>query len=366
MTIDTELHRDKTARDKTAKDQSSEFEQANFNIHGLKISVYGPTSVARDLRDDLKYFDTTQTVNRNPTELIDLKITIFAPDRRPSGLNSPAYDRLPLFFKTNTYKVFGARLPRLVEYADGSTVYVADGSPRAVRIFARSSERAYELAYLSLHSFVGEKLEKLGFTRLHALTFSHHDRTAAVLLPSTGGKSSLAWVMTQNSEFSIYADEMSLVYKKTLQPYPWRLGLDTRAVLNVGADPQTWRKAQRLTGQPKFLASIANEKVARPLALTQCYWGVASDKNQIRPPTRQEKIEFLWSVILGTGLMQMAEYVLRVDNFVALAKIAVSRLVWALKNVGHLRVVEVNRDYADALSVLGDDLNKNPHHHPQT
>src|SRR5262249_8339523 len=161
------------------------------------IAVYGPAALVQNLRADLRFFDKTQPVPRNITELFDLKITIFAPDRRPSGLNSPAYDRLPLFFKTHSYKVYGARLPRLVEYSDGSSVYVADGSPRAVRIFARSNERSYELAYLSLHSFVGEKLEKLGFVRLHALTFARENKTAAVILPSTGGKSSLAWLMTQ-------------------------------------------------------------------------------------------------------------------------------------------------------------------------
>jgi hypothetical protein len=345
---------------------TGEFEQAQFNIHGLKISIYGPTNLVRDLRLDLQYFDTTRSTTKNTTELFDLKITVFAPDRRPSGLNSPAYDRLPLFFKTNSYKVYGARLPRLVEYGDGSSVYVADGAPRAVRIFARSNARSYELAYLSLHSYVGEKLEKLGFIRLHALTFSHNGQTGAVILPSTGGKSSLAWLMTQNKSYAVYADEMSLLYKKTLQPYPWRLGLDLRAALNVGADPEKWRQTQRLIGQPKFLATIDNEKVAKPQLLNACYWGVASDKNEIRKATRQEKIEFIWSTVVGTGLMQMGEYILRLDNIWSLFKIATNRLFWALSAVRHLRVVELSHDYAAALNVLGDDLNKKPHHHPET
>ncbi len=359
--------------------------EVRFSIYGQRVRLIGPVALTQDLAEDFSYFVTA--AGQRPAPAADLTIEI----RQHKFIIKPEK-----FFKTKNYTIYGRSLQRYVEYEDGSKVIVThnlvDG--RLVSIMAHEAARSYELAYLVLHSFVGEKLEARGLLRLHALAFNRQNCDVILFLPSGGGKSSLAAMMLKRPDCQIYSDEVTLLENSCLRPYPWRIGLDQKSASKLGPalglDTTHSRTAQRTDGRAKYLLPIPTEKIASPanepaeintnddttLTTTpNIYWGVlnlvannADQKGEpvVRLALFKEKLQFLTSVVLGLGLMQMAEYIVRTDNFQQMIRTGFRRLIWALKAVRSLRVIEVTRDYDKVLSVLGEDLATKPHHQPNT
>lgn len=309
-----------------------------FFIHGLSVLVDSEfSSVISRLELDLGFFLQSQ-------KKTDLEIAIFRERRLRPG-------RKPTF-SGRGYVAYGWGLPRTVFYNDGACLRLDKYKDKMrAKIYCNNENRAYELSFLVLQSIVGEILEARGWTRLHALSFDHGGSTAAVLLPSGGGKSTLSYLMTQTKGWRVFSDELTFLKDDQFHPFPWRMTLDEKSLSFVGEDRQRYPLFQRTGGKPKYLLPFQNESVAGSSKRGPIFWGILSNRNHIRKPSIIEKISFAVSVFRGEGLTQMVELALRLDN-INLPRIAVRRMVWIIKTWKHLRVLELNRNFPQTLTVL--------------
>lgn len=308
-----------------------------FDIYGVIVTVESDLfpNVLNRLEFDLKYF-VISNVSLEP----HLKIVAVAYSEAKSGV---------VAFEGQSYRAYGWILPRTVIYDDGSCIkFFKNGIGKTVEILSKDEDRVYELSFLLLQSLVGEKLESSGWLRLHALSFKEK-RAGIVLLPSSGGKSTLAYMMA-HLNWKVYSDELTLVKAGNLYPFPWRMAFDERSQQYLGIEGGAY--FQRRGGKNKSLVPFNLDVVPTPDKLVSIYWGVISNKNQIRDASFREKIQFAISVFRGVGLTQMIECAIRLDNFWVLTKIAFLRIGWIFRTIGKVKVFEINREFAEGVSAL--------------
>jgi hypothetical protein len=133
-----------------------------------------------------------------------------------------------------------------------------------------------------------------------------------------------AQLLTQSPR-KIYSDEMPLIKGGTLYPFPIRLALkaDDAARLMPG---KQGRPFQRRLYPTKWLFAIERSRVAVPAKINT----VMVFKPGVFP--RIKVFYILWlSIVVGYGLPQMAEHMLRAHSAARLIRIGFSRLWTALR-----------------------------------
>ena len=216
---------------------------------------------------------------------------------------------------------------RLIRWDDGSWAHHDRGGLEA-EIHAREPGRLRELAYLAVLSRAGEELDRRGLHRVHALGFTYEGRAGLVLLPSRGGKSSLALEMLKRGEPGLLSDESPIVSRDGLvRPFPLRLALREREAL-AGAPAAAVSPFKRRGYAEKF--TVAPEALGAGFAAgAPLRWLFAGSRTPGAPrfsplPLPHALAALGSSMVVGVGLTQMAEYMLRADP--RLAGIAASRL----------------------------------------
>lgn len=222
---------------------------------------------------------------------------------------------------------------RLILWDDGSWAR-CDYRAKEVIIHARDGERRRELAYLAVLSRAGEALDRRGLHRVHALGVASAGGAALVLLPTGGGKSTLALELLRRGSMRVLSDESPLVDRDALvHPFPLRLALRPD-VDTSGLAAGDLRPFRRLGYGTKTLVEPSALRAARGGA-TPARWlfvGAASEgAPQVEPLSAAGALAALAGpLVVGLGLAQMAEYMARAD--LALPAIAASRAraAWAL------------------------------------
>jgi len=221
---------------------------ARFDFHGVAIEVVSPSAeLVSEVRRDFVWFHRAA-----PTDH-----ALAAPFRIELHLEAPAYDALPAlpaaFFT-----------PRNVCYRDRGRTYI-DYFGRALAVFDRAAESCvvhgadpelvHEIAYLLILSTVGERLDRRGVHRVHALGVRHRGRGVLLLLPSGGGKSTMAMRLLREPGFELIGEDTPLVERDgTLLPFPLRLGV--RPGEDAGVAPEHVRTVRRMEFDPKTLVDI--------------------------------------------------------------------------------------------------------------
>jgi hypothetical protein len=130
--------------------------------------------------------------------------------------------------------------PEYVCYDDGHKRYV-DYYGRALVVFDYQTEHAimyfsdpafmYEKLYLLILSRVGEKLDREGLHRVHALAISYRGAGCLFLMPSHGGKSTLALSLLGEQAVKLLSEDTPLIdHKGNILPFPLKLGLGAEQV----------------------------------------------------------------------------------------------------------------------------------------
>lgn len=86
-----------------------------------------------------------------------------------------------------------------------------DFSKEEGRLWSPDPALLHELAWLTLHSRLGAALDARGLHRVHALGFTWRGRGGLVLLPSGGGKTSLALALAPRPAFALLSDDIPLL-----------------------------------------------------------------------------------------------------------------------------------------------------------
>jgi hypothetical protein len=273
-------------------------------FHGLRIAVDCDwAEVAEALRDDYAWFATDPG---GPAELT-IRIERRAPDYDALGPVAASF-----VTPRNTVYRDGGRT--LVDYF-GRALTLVEGSDRAT-IQGEDPQLVHEAAYMLVLSRVGEHLDRIGLTRLHALGLSGGQGAVALMLPSGGGKTTMALRALRDDRVRLLSEDTPLLDRRgILHPFPLRIGVN-----ETDADrlpPGRTRRVERMEFHPKVLLALDGfgeriETTGQPLRhLVIGRRALGRHAALERIPRRRAIGPLLREAVIGVGVYQGMEFVLQ-------------------------------------------------------
>jgi hypothetical protein len=113
----------------------------------------------------------------------------------------------------------------------------------------------HEAVYHFLLSRIGEHLEARGLTRLHALALTGGQGAVAVMLPSGGGKSTLALRALREDGVKLLSEDSPLIDRAgSAYPFPLRIAVNPTDAANLPEG--SVRRMDRMEFHPKLVLDL--------------------------------------------------------------------------------------------------------------
>ncbi len=319
----------------------------HFDFYGVGVLVESlDEEFLRAVEHDFSYF-------LRPTETPFLRIEY--------ARAHPDYDSLPEMtcsLVTPRNICFSNSRCAYIDYF-GQALNIYDPKANHSRILTEDVELAHEIAYLTILSRMTEALARKHLHRIHGLGIESGGKAAIVLLPSGGGKSTLALALLRNNNpFRLISEDSPLIRPDgQLLPFPLRIGLNPHNV-PPDIDPRYVRIDKRIEFHSKinidiryFGARISRQAVpANALLLGIRTTGCSA---RIEPVAKTAMIRHvLANSIIGIGLYQGLEFLLQKSMRESIKHIGLL-LSRAYNNTILLRRVRVYR------FLIGRDPNRN-------
>jgi hypothetical protein len=282
---------------------------------------------------------------------------------------SPDYNQLPEMYCT-------LATPRNICFNNGRFTYIDyfgqalniyDKETNECRIITEDMELAHEIAYLAILSRISEALERKRLHRIHGLGIESNGKGTVILLPSGGGKSTLALSLLQNNRgFKLISEDSPLLRPDGyILPFPLRIGVNPKD-LPQGIDSRFTRADKRIEFSSRINIDIRcfGDRISRqPVPAASLLLGIRTtgQRAQIVPVPKSAMLRHLLAnSIIGVGLYQGLEFLLQ-KNFgesVRYAMLFFSRAYnnWIL--LRHTRVYRflIGRDIAQNYECLREFL----------
>lgn len=188
-----------------------------LSLHGVIVEIVSAeTKTLSELRRDFSYFLTADAADGRADIRLELKAS---PPPQIRSRHCPAW-------RWRSARFADAGGLRLVDY-EGKAFLEYDLRKEHGVLYAQDEALLHELAYLTVLSRVGERLDLRRLHRVHALGFVYKGRGGIVVLPSSGGKSRLALELLGRPDFKLLADDIPLLEGggSVLRAFPLGLGL---------------------------------------------------------------------------------------------------------------------------------------------
>jgi hypothetical protein len=281
---------------------------AILDVHGLRIAVRGDwPEVIRDVVRDFAWFESAGA-NAGKSPEVTVEIERRAPDWE-------RYSELEAAFVTPRNTVYQSGDMTVVDYF-GRALSVLDRSRDRLTIEGEEPQLVREAAYNFLLSRVGEHLDGLGLARLHALAIAGPSHAVAVLLPSGGGKSTLALRALQDPSVRLLSEDSPILDRRgRLHPFPLCIGINPGAA--DGLPAEHLRLVDRMEFHPKLLLDLeafADRVEPEPKPLRHLVIGRRSlgrEARLDRMPRRHALGPLLRESVVGVGIYQGMEFVLQ-------------------------------------------------------
>jgi hypothetical protein len=275
-----------------------------FDVYGLRAGVAGAWPEVIDaVRRDFAWF---QAVPGTP----QVSITV---ERQAPQLDG--YGEVVASFVTPRNVVYQAGERTIVDYF-GRAVSVLDRERDTLLVQGEDEHLVHEATYHYLLSRVGEHLDALGLPRLHALALSSEAGCVALMLPSGGGKSTMALRALEADGVRLLAEDSPLLDRHgVLHPFPLRIGVNASDAERLG--DQHVRRLERMEFHPKLLLDLEafadsiepDPQPLRHLVVGRRSLGVEA---RLRPMPRSNAAgPLLREAVVGVGLYQGMEFVLQ-------------------------------------------------------
>jgi len=249
-------------------------------------------------------------------------------------LSSIPFTKGAKVFGGKMYEAYGVGEERYINYRNELELYSKGSRDREVWICHNGGPILYEVLHTLIHSFIGECLDRSGYHRVHALALGVNDRNILVVLPSGGGKSSLAYQIAKNGVGEVYSDESPFLKEGLLYSYPSRGALSEKvtSLLKIDKPDISYKFKRQLYGE-KYLIDQPMTSTENGKKLTDVIVGRSTSKvSKISKSSATSTLNSLIStMVIGNGLTQMAEHLLKVDNVILLTKVSISRLAEAYR-----------------------------------
>jgi hypothetical protein len=276
-----------------------------LRFHGFCISVVGDwPEVIEDLRGDFAWFEAGAADTR------DVTVTI---ERRP-----PDYDvvgDVAASFITPRNVVYQWEGRTLIDYY-GRALSIYDREQGELVVQGEAQDLVHEAVYQFVLSRAGIHLEEIGLTRMHALGLAGRQGGVAVLLPSGGGKSTLALSALTAGHVKLLSEDSPLIDRRgMLHPFPLRLGVNPSDAHRLPAGKT--RTLKRMEFAPKTvleLDALADRIEPCPQPLRHLVLGQRTLGTQasLQPIGRRRLVgPLLRECVVGVGIYQGMEFVLQ-------------------------------------------------------
>jgi hypothetical protein len=289
------------------------FSTLHFDFYGVRAAITaedpGSARILEHLSEDFGYFRADPA-----SPHVQLQLFATAGSRR-------GYWRL---FKTRMCRAYRIRGGRLCDYGGGSQVFASDphAGLRRFEVHSLFHEERYEMAFVALLSSVGEELDRRGLHRIHALAV---EPGVIAVLPQGGGKSAMAALLMRSESRRIHSDEIPLISRGIVYPFPLRLALRPHVADGLGVGDG--RRFKRKIFDDKILFPLPANRTAdtEPVRAILIGRHGLCQFPQVRRASRLRVFAGLvHSLVFGLGVPQMREYMLRPAP--ALIAIFISRL----------------------------------------
>jgi hypothetical protein len=222
---------------------------------------------------------------------------------------------VPQAFVTTRNVVFQHGTQTIVDYS-GRVLAVYDRERDHFLVDGEDEQLVHEAAYLFLLSRVGRHIDDSRLMRIHALGLGGGQGAVLVLLPSGGGKTTLALRALREPGIKLISEDTPLLDRHGMvHPFPLRIGVN-ESDAHLLPDGEV-RRIERLEYGPKLLVGLKafNDSVPHgPQPLRHVVVGRRwlSGDASLTPLRRRALIgPLLRDGVVGLGVAQMIEYVLR-------------------------------------------------------
>ncbi len=294
-----------------------EADAVRLNMYGLRVLIRcTEREVVREVARDFSSFRVS------PGGRIDLTLEV---EVRP-----PPWELLPAL-RAAQYT------PRNITYRDGSVTWL-DYFGRALARVEREAGRMTiwgtdidllrEIVFLTLLSWSGEYLDRRGLHRIHALGISYRGRAVLIMMPSGGGKSTLALQMLKQPGVTLLGEDSPLVDAKG-QVYPFQLRPGIKDPSAAGIPPEYLRTVRRMEFDPKTLVDLdyfaGRLSPTVPAGILLLGQRSSGTRAAIEPlGTRQALEGLIKNMVVGLGLYQGVEFVLEHSGWELVGKSGVA------------------------------------------
>jgi hypothetical protein len=277
-----------------------------LTVYGLRIALRGDwPEVLEELGLDFGWFPRA-----NGGQRADLEVEV---QHRP-----PEYDRfgeLTATYVTPRNVVFQQEGRRVVDYF-GRTLSVLDRSGTRLLIQGEDKHLVHEAAYHFLLSRIGEHLDARGLPRIHALGLVGGRGAVAVMLPSGGGKTTLALRALREDGVRLLSEDTPLLDRRgMLHPFPLRIGVNATDAEKLPEG--SVRELERMEFHPKLVLEVdafADRIEPSPRPLRHLVIGRRSlgREASLEPISRSAALgPLLREAVIGVGVYQGMEFVLQ-------------------------------------------------------
>jgi hypothetical protein len=278
---------------------------ARLDVYGFHVALRGWPAVVERLRLDFAWFSRPEDGGPAAREVV-------VEERDP---DPGRFGPLRAAFVTPRNVVFQRGDETIVDYF-GRALSVYDRRRGRLTVEGRDEQLVHEAAYHFVVAEAAAALESRGLVRLHALGLAGDHGAVAVMLPSGGGKSTLALRALRDPRVRLLSEDSPLMDRSgRLHPFPLRIGVnpDGAGELPAGAT----RRLERMELHAKLAVEVAHfaDRVATaPVPIRHLVIGersLGTEASLERTGRRTALVPLLREAVVGVGVYQGMEFVLR-------------------------------------------------------
>jgi hypothetical protein len=315
-----------------------------FEVYGLRIIVESEwQEVVEAVRLDFAWFERQDAADQS----IDVRVVI---ERR-----EPDFDRYRgavASFITPRNVVYQTPSRTIVDYF-GRALSVRDRATGHVLVQGEDLPIVHEGVYQFLLSRLGEHFDRISLPRLHGLGLVGKQGAVVVMLPSGGGKTTLALRALEDDGVKLLSEDSPLIDRRGwLHPFPLRIGVNATDAAMLPKDHV--RPIERMEFHPKFaleLRAFADRIESSPQPLRHIVIGQRSlgRDSRLDPRPRRAALTTLFrEAIVGVGIYQGMEWVLQhgMRDAVWQLRAATTRSACCTAGLAHAKVwqLQLGRD----------------------
>lgn len=291
-----------------------------FNFYGLQVEVEGPDCVLQQhLVRDFAYFLAPATSRAS------LRLQL--------SLQSPDYQSLPNLaasFSTPRNLVYRQGDLRILDYF-GRGLTVGDKKDGTFSLYSNDQDLLREMAYLLLLSKAGQHCDGQGQHRLHALALTYRGQAVLLLLPSGGGKTTMALSMLNRPGFGLLSEDTPLVDRRgQILPFHTCLGVKQGSPCPPVPN-QFLRQVRRMEFDPKTLIDLEcfgprlETQAFQPRYLLVGQRRLGKEAAIVPLARHRAWHALLTNMVVGIGIYQGLEFLLERGSWEVFARLGLVR-----------------------------------------